>query len=111
RVSDWEDASVADPAASLDEAPAQVDVLAALERLIEAAQVLDHGATADDGGTGDVGNSPVRHPRRLTQTQVERGAHRLVTGHEVVGLPQPHDPRCDQRDGGIAEMSEQRLEP
>ena len=95
----------------LDEPPAQVDVLAGLQRLVESADLGHHGASADDRGAGHVGDRAVGHDGCLPLPEVQRGAHRLVTGHQAVRLRQVHYARCHQSHCGIAEVAEQRLEP
>jgi hypothetical protein len=110
-VSDEGDGFVPQPGPLLDQSPAQINVLAGLERLVESAQLLEHGGAADDRRTGDIRHGSVGNHRRFPQSEVQRGSHGLVARHQVLRLAQADDSRCDQRDRRITEVAEQRLQP
>ena len=110
-VGDHGDGFVSQPRTGFDKPPAQVDVLARLQRLVETADLGQRRAPADDRGAWHVGDGAVRHDGRLALAEVQRRAHRLVAGHQAVGLRQVHYPRCDQSHCGITEVAEERFKP
>ncbi|SKT92428.1 Uncharacterised protein [Mycobacteroides abscessus subsp. abscessus] len=99
------------PRARLDQPPAQVHVLTALQRFVESAYLVDRGPPDHNRRTRDVRHRTVRHHRSLPQAEIQRGTYRLVPGNSVVTQHQSHDARRDQGHRRITEVPQQRLEP
>ena len=110
-VPDLGDRLVAQPGTGFDKSPAQIDVLAGVQGLVEAADVAQFGRAADDRRAGHIGDAGVRDDRGFALAKVQRRAHRLIAGYQMVGLGQTDDSRSDQCHGGVTEMTEQSLQP
>ena len=102
---------VAQPGSVLEQPPAQVDILAGVQGLVETADFDDGRTAAHDRRAGHIGHRPVGHHRRLTRTEIQRGTRGLVAGNSGTAGIQCDDPRGRQRHRRIAEVAEQCLQP